>query len=112
MVSARASSYLIKVDEDIIIDGIKEAIPGLGGASLANDALGTGVKPNCKFEIKAIKGERKVWLKALRRIRRGAELLKTYGSEFWRLNIRRGRRTRFPKPTVNQKRKRRASIAL
>jgi len=77
---ARMNGYIYYVNRNHVIDArpVKNAV-----ARYANDAKGivrtVGVRNNCTYIIE----DRKVYIKAMRRIPAGSEIFVGYGKEYW-----------------------------
>ncbi len=76
-------SHLVEISDHKILQCTKEAVPGLGGGSFANDSFPG--KPNAEFvRIKdEERGEYRVFIKSLCFIPAGAEITVSYGEGFW-----------------------------
>jgi len=76
------NAYLMHINRHVVIDA-KPAIRTLG--RYANDASGfakaPGLKNNCEF----VSDGAKCYLEALRPIKKGEEILVSYGKDFWKL---------------------------
>lgn len=85
----RASHVLTLRSLRTAIDGLRVPVEGRGGGSFANDGRGER-RPNAVFET-FLRGrdlgveEDAVYLRALRRIRPGDEVLVSYGTRYWSL---------------------------
>ena len=75
----RSGAYALEVKRGLLIDA---APTNAAVTRFANDARGTSKRPNAAFRRNPRTGE--VHLKATRRIRRGEEVLVSYGPAYWR----------------------------
>ena len=63
------------------IMGAMEPVVGEGLGSFVNDPKGTGLEANCEF---VTTDDNQIAVKTLEKIKRGTELLISYGDDWWR----------------------------
>ena len=75
---AEGSHYVLELSELLSIDAART---NAGEGRMVNDARGSGRRNNCRFRCDQVK--KTATLEPLRHIKKGEELLVSYGREFW-----------------------------
>ena len=79
----RGGTYVLQVKK---YEGIDAARTNSGEGRWVNDPRGTGLSANCEFILYTPPGgTRAAWLRTLRPIEKGEELLVKYGAGYWRI---------------------------
>lgn len=73
--------HVITIDRLLsYIDGLKKPLPFRGAGSFANDAKDPSLT-NAKFW----RNSNKIWVKAIKNIKKGDEIFVSYGKQYWRI---------------------------
>jgi hypothetical protein len=72
------SHYVLELSDAVSIDAART---NTADGRMVNDARGSGQRPNCRFSVN--QRAKTATLRAVRRIAKGAEILVSYGRQFW-----------------------------